>query len=372
MSKNHFSNHSNRGHSASTGSRNPRMSHRNGENDPNSGYDDTNASDYNTRGWGNPSFGNAQYGNDPYQNSGDRDTHVGTQYDNSHGNSDARSEPGSRDYGNRDIGSRHLAHPDSNRSARDSDQDYRYDRGARPMNSYGGDRSDENGWSGRNFNRQSMNVDPYASRSAPDVLRSSGSSYGNVGYNSPRDSGRYPGAGYTSSPSVGNDLGNDYGNRYGSRSTWNGMSDAGTSMGSNLSSNYGYGSSTSTSGSNAMGEGRHFGKGPKGYKRSDERIKEEISDRLWHHAHIDASDLTIEVKDGAVTLTGTVDDRSTKRMVESEIENLSGVEDIHNQIKVKKNDVNSSAQSMSDATDSRNSKSGDVKAKGQKSSPDLM
>ena len=37
--------------------------------------------------------------------------------------------------------------------------------------------------------------------------------------------------------------------------------------------------------------GLFFGRGPKGYRRSDERIKEEISDRLMTHPDIDASDI---------------------------------------------------------------------------------
>jgi hypothetical protein len=85
-------------------------------------------------------------------------------------------------------------------------------------------------------------------------------------------------------------------------------------------------------------QGRHHGKGPKGYKRSDERIKEDVNERLTHDPHIDASEIEVQVKDGEVTLTGTVDSRLAKRRAEEIIENLSGVRDVHNQLKAQSGD----------------------------------
>jgi BON domain len=82
-------------------------------------------------------------------------------------------------------------------------------------------------------------------------------------------------------------------------------------------------------------QGQHAGRGPKGYKRSDERIKEDVNERLTHDAHIDAGDIEVNVKDGEVTLTGMVDGRHTKRRAEDVIENVSGVREIHNQLRVR-------------------------------------
>jgi len=76
------------------------------------------------------------------------------------------------------------------------------------------------------------------------------------------------------------------------------------------------------------------GKGPKGYERSDERLKEMISERLTDDDHIDASDITVEVRNGEVTLTGTVDDRTMKFQAEELIERCGGVKDIHNHLRV--------------------------------------
>lgn len=46
------------------------------------------------------------------------------------------------------------------------------------------------------------------------------------------------------------------------------------------------------------------GVGPKGYTRSDERLAEEICERLTDHPRIDASEIDVQVSRGEVTLTG--------------------------------------------------------------------
>ena len=84
--------------------------------------------------------------------------------------------------------------------------------------------------------------------------------------------------------------------------------------------------------------GRHFGRGPKGYSRSDERLTEDLNERLTQHPDIDASEIEVNVRNGEVTLTGTVDDRQTKRMIEDLAEEVSGVREVHNQIRVQRGD----------------------------------
>jgi osmotically-inducible protein OsmY len=78
--------------------------------------------------------------------------------------------------------------------------------------------------------------------------------------------------------------------------------------------------------------GPHSGKGPRGYQRSDERIREEIGDRLTRHGQIDASDIEVQVANGEVTLAGTTTDRRQKRLAEDVAEDVPGVRDVHNQI----------------------------------------
>lgn len=85
-----------------------------------------------------------------------------------------------------------------------------------------------------------------------------------------------------------------------------------------------------------MGSQKKRGTGPKGYKRSDERIKEDVSDRLMEMGEIDASDVEVAVSGGEVTLTGTVPDRAMKYRIEHLCDQVSGVVDINNQLKVKR------------------------------------
>lgn len=81
--------------------------------------------------------------------------------------------------------------------------------------------------------------------------------------------------------------------------------------------------------------GRFFGRGPKGYQRSDERIREEICDRLMAHPDIDASHLEVNVTRGIVTLDGSVEDRHEKRLAELISEDAVGVNDVENRLKVR-------------------------------------
>jgi osmotically-inducible protein OsmY len=92
-----------------------------------------------------------------------------------------------------------------------------------------------------------------------------------------------------------------------------------------------YGSMTERYGSIT---GQYFGRGPKGYQRSDERIKEDVCECLTQHGEIDASDMEVTVNSGEVTLLGSVSSRWAKRMAEEAIENVAGVKDVHNQLRV--------------------------------------
>jgi osmotically-inducible protein OsmY len=86
----------------------------------------------------------------------------------------------------------------------------------------------------------------------------------------------------------------------------------------------------------SMRQGGFGGKGPKGYVRSDERIREDVCDRLSIDDEVDASDITVNVKNGEVTLEGTVPDRRSKHRAEDITESVSGVKEIHNSLRPQK------------------------------------
>lgn len=75
------------------------------------------------------------------------------------------------------------------------------------------------------------------------------------------------------------------------------------------------------------------GRGPKGFKLSDEKVREDVCEVLARDSRIDATEIEVEVRDGTVFLKGLVDSRQTKRLAELAIENLLGVSDVINQLR---------------------------------------
>ncbi|MCC6381729.1 MAG: BON domain-containing protein [Dehalococcoidia bacterium] len=80
--------------------------------------------------------------------------------------------------------------------------------------------------------------------------------------------------------------------------------------------------------------GPYTGRGPRGYHRADERVCEDVCEMLSRHGGVDASDMAVHVEDGEVTLSGTARDRWQKRMAEDAVEDVPGVRDVHNELKV--------------------------------------
>ncbi|WEX74353.1 BON domain-containing protein [Sinorhizobium numidicum] len=81
-------------------------------------------------------------------------------------------------------------------------------------------------------------------------------------------------------------------------------------------------------------EGRHRGRGPRNYTRSDQRIREDVSDWLTDDPHIDASDIEVTVESGEVTLSGTVMSRPVKHRAEDIAESVSGVRQVQNNLRI--------------------------------------
>ncbi|TWA74474.1 osmotically-inducible protein OsmY [Azospirillum brasilense] len=77
------------------------------------------------------------------------------------------------------------------------------------------------------------------------------------------------------------------------------------------------------------------GRGPRGYTRSDERIRDDLNDRLTEDPYLDASDIAVSVAGGEVTLDGTVDDRMAKRRAEDLADAISGVRHVQNNLRLR-------------------------------------
>ena len=78
----------------------------------------------------------------------------------------------------------------------------------------------------------------------------------------------------------------------------------------------------------------HRGRGPRGYTRSDDRIREDVSDRLTDDPYVDASGIEVSVSEGEVLLNGTVNSRADKRRAEDIAESVSGVKHVQNNLRV--------------------------------------
>jgi hypothetical protein len=84
----------------------------------------------------------------------------------------------------------------------------------------------------------------------------------------------------------------------------------------------------------ALGPGPHAGLGPRDYRRSDARITEDVCDWLADDPRVDARDIAVSVRDGDVTLEGTVSDRRARRLAEDIAANVRGVRDVFNRLRV--------------------------------------
>lgn len=76
------------------------------------------------------------------------------------------------------------------------------------------------------------------------------------------------------------------------------------------------------------------GRGPKGYQRADDRISDEVHQRLTDDHWLDASEINVAVANGDVTLSGSVESREAKHRAERIVEDLSGVKHVQNNLRV--------------------------------------
>lgn len=74
------------------------------------------------------------------------------------------------------------------------------------------------------------------------------------------------------------------------------------------------------------------GLGPKGYRRSDESIKDDVCERLTQDPVIDATDIEVGVEDGEVVLSGSVAGRIEKSRAADILLEIRGVKNIVNRL----------------------------------------
>ncbi len=77
------------------------------------------------------------------------------------------------------------------------------------------------------------------------------------------------------------------------------------------------------------------GRGPTGYRRSDERIREDVCERIARSG-VDADDVEVKVQNAEVILSGEVQRRDDKRMIEDLADDVFGVDEVQNQLRVRR------------------------------------
>jgi hypothetical protein len=76
-------------------------------------------------------------------------------------------------------------------------------------------------------------------------------------------------------------------------------------------------------------------RGPKGWRRTDDRILDELAESVARSG-VDAGDVELHVSMGVVRLTGTVEHREDRRMLEALAWDVHGVEDVEERLRVRR------------------------------------
>jgi osmotically-inducible protein OsmY len=81
---------------------------------------------------------------------------------------------------------------------------------------------------------------------------------------------------------------------------------------------------------------RQANSGPRGRRKSDESLRQEIREILTADPELEAVDVEVEVEGGAVTLRGAVMDPDARLLAEELVESLAGVQEVHNRLRVER------------------------------------
>jgi osmotically-inducible protein OsmY len=231
-------------------------------------------------------------------------------------------------YGSRQYGSQQY----------DSQQQYgsqqQYDRYGASQGGFGGP-----SYGSQNFQR---NMGGRGTQSGYGASRGGGgmNEYGTPGYET---AGYDSELGYSGQSMSGRGYGSEY--RSGSSSGYG-------SGGYGSSSGYQLGSQQRDSG---YQQRSYRGLGPQNYQRADDRIRDDVHEKLTESDEIDARNIMVDVNQGNVTLTGTVPERRMRYAAEDLVEGCMGVSNINNQLKVQREEERSSLGSSSMGSSSSSS-----------------
>lgn len=121
------------------------------------------------------------------------------------------------------------------------------------------------------------------------------------------------------------------------------------------------GSSSGQLGSQPYGQrsqGSRTRQGPKNFVRSDERIREAVCERLSEEDSVDISEVSVDVKEGCVTLEGSVPERRMRHTIEDIADSCWGVKDVENRVRVQSQSSQSGSTAGEGSASSESAKGG--------------
>ncbi|HEY8573399.1 BON domain-containing protein [Phenylobacterium sp.] len=105
------------------------------------------------------------------------------------------------------------------------------------------------------------------------------------------------------------------------------------------------------------GGGPHRGRGPQGWTRADQRIHEDVCERLAEDRLIDAREIEVEVQDGVVTLRGEAMGAADPHRAEQIARRASGVKDVRVELSVREGGASSMPRHASEDAGQRTDRS---------------
>ena len=82
----------------------------------------------------------------------------------------------------------------------------------------------------------------------------------------------------------------------------------------------------------ALIPGPHTGRGPRDWRRSDLRIREDVCQLMSDDPRLDAREIDVRVEDGDVILEGRVEHRGARRLAAEIAAAVPGVRDVFNRL----------------------------------------
>lgn len=198
---------------------------------------------------------------------------------------------------------------------------------------YGTQGSSYSGGQGRNYGQGNEDYSNLRG-SGTEAYGQGDRSFGSHGYGSGREFRGYEG-GESGRRAGMRNWERGYGEGYGLSSGYADEQAYGNSYGAGESGSYASGYRSDLSREPGRSGRSYRGMGPRSYTRSDERLLEDVNERLTEDDYLDATEINVRCVNGVITLEGSVAERWMKHRAEDLADASSGVKQVDNRIQVR-------------------------------------